>query len=66
MCAECARNGVSMPARVVDHVIPHKGDKELFWNQDNWQSLCVPCHATKSAKEDGGFGNPLKGKQRKQ
>nr|WP_313208501.1 HNH endonuclease [Stenotrophomonas geniculata] len=23
----------------------------------NWQTLCVPCHSTKTAREDGGFGN---------
>ena len=24
---------------------------ELFWDRDNWQSLCKVCHASKSAKE---------------
>lgn len=40
----------------VDHIIPHKGDPELFWDQDNWQSLCKPHHDRKTATEDGGFG----------
>ena len=31
-------------ASVVDHVIPHKGDRWKFWNRSNWQALCGPCH----------------------
>ena len=31
-------------AEVVDHIIPHKGDQELFWNESNWQSLCFSHH----------------------
>ncbi|PTE19881.1 HNH endonuclease [Cereibacter changlensis JA139] len=34
----------SAPATVVDHIIPHRGDKALFWDRSNWQSLCTPCH----------------------
>jgi hypothetical protein len=32
-------------ASVVDHKIPHKGNRELFWDQNNWQSLCFHCHS---------------------
>jgi 5-methylcytosine-specific restriction endonuclease McrA len=28
----------------VDHVTPHKGDLALFFNRENWQSLCKRCH----------------------
>ena len=31
-------------ANLVDHVIPHKGDKRLFWDRTNWQPLCKRCH----------------------
>lgn len=44
-------------ASVVDHVIPHRGDKALFWDSDNWQPLCKPCHDRKTAAQDGGFGH---------
>lgn len=44
-------------ANEVDHIIPHRGDKELFWNVKNWQALCKSCHSKKTAREDGGFGN---------
>jgi hypothetical protein len=36
------------PATVVDHIIPHTGDPELFWDVDNLQGLCDPCHNSKT------------------
>lgn len=45
-----------MEASIVDHIIPHKGDKQLFWDRDNWQPLCKKHHDRKTATEDGGFG----------
>jgi len=44
-------------ALVVDHIQPHKGNDDLFWDASNWQSLCEACHNLKTATEDGGFGN---------
>lgn len=38
-CAMCGN-----PADLVDHVTPHRGDEALFWNFNNWQALCTPCH----------------------
>lgn len=32
------------PATVVDHKIPHDGNMKLFWDHNNWQPLCAPCH----------------------
>ncbi|WP_420331895.1 hypothetical protein [Oceanicaulis alexandrii] len=29
---------------MVNHKIPHKGDKALFWDRDNWEPVCAPCH----------------------
>jgi 5-methylcytosine-specific restriction protein A len=43
-------------ATVIDHVIPHKGNKGLFWTRFNHQPLCKPCHDRKTATQDGGFG----------
>ncbi|MEK4492972.1 HNH endonuclease [Paenibacillus sp. FSL L8-0493] len=54
---ECTKAGKVEAATVVDHIVPHKGDKELFWQRDNWQALCKACHDTKTVREDGGFGN---------
>lgn len=61
LCVQCESEGKVTAASVVDHITPHKGDKGLFWDSNNWQALCKPCHSRKTAKEDGGFGNPAKG-----
>lgn len=45
-----------VPATQLDHVVPHKGDKVVFWSRNNWQGLCTSCHSRKTAAE-GGFGN---------
>lgn len=56
LCFECFKNGRTKAANVVDHIIPHKGDVNLFWVVDNWQALCKRCHNKKTATE-GAFGN---------
>ncbi len=40
----CGRPECGAPATVVDHIIPHRGDKARFWNRSNWQALCKRCH----------------------
>jgi 5-methylcytosine-specific restriction protein A len=45
---------VVVAATVTDHVTPHKKNPHLFWDSANWQSLCKPCHETKTARIDGG------------
>ena len=56
-CAECKRHGIARLATIVDHIIPHRGDEKLMWDEDNWQPLCDTCHNRKTARQDGGFGN---------
>lgn len=50
LCAECERKGRTEPAVCVDHVIPHRGNVELFWDESNWESLCRTCHQTKTLR----------------
>jgi 5-methylcytosine-specific restriction protein A len=52
LCVHCFKNNKMIKATVVDHVIPHRGDKILFWDQSNWQSLCKRCHDKKTMTED--------------
>lgn len=49
LCAECAKYNRYTAATVVDHIIPHRGDKKLFWDRNNWQPLCRDCHTKKTA-----------------
>ncbi len=48
LCAFCQAEGKIVPATVVDHIIPHRGDQRLFWDQTNWESLCKECHDKKT------------------
>jgi 5-methylcytosine-specific restriction enzyme A len=50
LCEECKQHGKIVQATVVDHVRPHRGDQKLFWDQNNWQSLCRHCHDKKSGE----------------
>jgi 5-methylcytosine-specific restriction protein A len=55
-CKRCEAEGKTIAATIVDHVVPHRGNRTLFWDETNWQALCKPCHDRKTATEDGGFG----------
>lgn len=39
-------------SEVIDHIYPHKGDIDLFWDRGNMWPLCVKCHNTKTALFD--------------
>ena len=30
----------------------HRRDKDLFWDESNWQALCKKCHDSKTMTED--------------
>ena len=44
LCVSCQAHDHPQPADTVDHIIPHRGDKQLFWQRANWQALCEWCH----------------------
>lgn len=44
LCKMHADIGRVVPATLVDHIEPHRGDQEKFWDKGNWQSLCKACH----------------------
>ena len=46
ICAMCGNE-----AEVVDHIIPHRNDADLFWDEGNWQPLCKKCHDKKTREE---------------
>ena len=53
LCVACKARGRPVRASEVDHVKPHRGDPELFWDSDNWQALCKGCHSGKTNRERG-------------
>ena len=50
LCNRCEDKGILNTANVVDHIVPHKGDKKLFWDRYNWQSLCTFHHNQKTGR----------------
>ena len=52
LCVMCMQRGVYVKATVVDHIRPHRGDYQLFWDRNNWQALCKTCHDKKTGTED--------------
>lgn len=50
LCVMCTDRPV--PATVVDHKVPHRGDQTLFWDETNWQSLCAHHHSSHKQRED--------------
>jgi 5-methylcytosine-specific restriction protein A len=50
----CLAEGRTTAATVADHIIPHRGDPDLFWCGE-LQSLCATCHSRfKQSHESGG------------
>jgi 5-methylcytosine-specific restriction protein A len=55
LCKMCLEEGRTTPATVADHVVPHKGDRMLFW-RGKLQSLCKLHHdSAKKRAEARGY-----------
>jgi len=52
LCVYCQKKGIVEPANTVDHIEPHRGDQTLFWDRNNWQSLCPSCHSSVKQREE--------------
>lgn len=60
LCVFCKRQDRVTAATVTDHIIPHKGDRSLFFDTTNLQSLCKPCHDSDKAQiERNGYTNTI-------
>jgi len=43
--------GCGRIADCVDHIVPHRGDKRLFWSRSNWQPMASsPCHNSRKQR----------------
>ena len=49
-CTMCEAEGRTQAAVELDHIIPHRGNKTLFWDEDNWQGLCKFHHSSVKAQ----------------
>jgi 5-methylcytosine-specific restriction enzyme A len=51
LCGTCREAGRLQASTVVDHIVPHRGDPVLFWDESNWAASCKRCHDAKTARE---------------
>ena len=59
ICKYCNIHGKSKLCQQVDHIIPHNGDPDIFWMDDNYQALCASCHGYKRTEEANPTNLPL-------
>lgn len=52
LCVMCRAEGRIEAATVVDHIVPHRGDPEIFWDSSRWQALCKTHHASDKQREE--------------
>jgi len=53
---QCVSPGCPRRATIADHKTPHRGDNAVFFDADNLQAMCKPCHDYKTGAIDSGFG----------
>lgn len=53
LCRMCIEAEIVTQADTADHVIPHRGDYDLFWYGE-LQSLCASCHSKHKQREEHG------------
>ena len=56
LCTQCARLDMTVPADVVDHIIPISVDWDQRLNRDNLQPLCHSCHNKKTQNDIKTYG----------
>lgn len=44
LCLYCALVEDVKAADLTDHLYPHGGDQDVFWNRTYWISCCTDCH----------------------
>jgi len=60
LCAICFADGTVNGADTVDHMKPHRGDADLFFEFENTQSLCHSCHSSwKQSQEVRGYDDRI-------
>lgn len=58
LCVFCKKKGIITESVVADHIVPHRGDMELFFKIENLTGLCKHCHSSTKQKyeKSGEFG----------
>ncbi len=53
LCVKCLIEKRIVKATIVDHITPHKGDRNLMYDENNLQALCKHHHDQKTSREGG-------------
>lgn len=63
VCRFCIKVGIVTVADTVDHIKPHRGNMDLFFDRGNLQSLCKSCHSSTKQRieKSGDFGCDVNG-----
>lgn len=48
----CGRIEADTSKLVADHIRPHRGDPDLFWDRRNLQCLCWSCHSRDKQRDE--------------
>ena len=51
-CVMCLKQGLFVPATLIDHIRPFRGEERLEYGRDNLQALCKHHHDEKTGKYD--------------
>ena len=52
LCVEYMKEGKYVKATDVDYIIPHRGDRKLFRDENKWQALCHSHHSIKTRNKN--------------
>lgn len=59
ICKFCEERGRVTEATIADHITPHRGKSELFFDIKNIHGLCKPCHDGVKQKMERGKVAPV-------
>jgi 5-methylcytosine-specific restriction protein A len=54
LCQRCLSYGIRTAGLHIDHIVPHRGNAEWFFEKGNLQTLCLSCHSVKTVAEQTG------------
>jgi 5-methylcytosine-specific restriction protein A len=54
LCIDCRARGVITPSAITDHIVPHCGNLDLFWDPRNFAPRCWGCHSAKTRSDQTG------------
>lgn len=55
-CQICGRIDGNTSRLIGDHKVPHRGDRSLFFDEENVWTLCKPCHDSEKQKRERAEG----------